>query len=75
MVLAGGVAANSRLREKVEHDLAKEYPDIDFVVPPLACCTDNAAMIAVAGYIAYRHGVRGDFDCTANPSLDLDFYA
>lgn len=72
MVLAGGVAANSRLREKVEQDLTKEYPDIDFVIPPLSCCTDNAAMIAVAGYIAYQHGVRGDFDCTADPSLDLE---
>ncbi|MEG0468692.1 MAG: tRNA (adenosine(37)-N6)-threonylcarbamoyltransferase complex transferase subunit TsaD [Longicatena sp.] len=75
MVLAGGVAANSRLREKVEQDLAKEYPDIKFVIPPLSCCTDNAAMIAVAGYIAYQHGVRGDFDCTADPSLDLEQYA
>ncbi|MGX8850283.1 tRNA (adenosine(37)-N6)-threonylcarbamoyltransferase complex transferase subunit TsaD [Amedibacillus sp. YH-ame10] len=75
MVLAGGVAANSRLREKVEQDLAKEYPDIKFVIPPLSCCTDNAAMIAVAGYIAYQHGVRGDFDCTADPSLDLKQYA
>ena len=72
MVLAGGVAANSRLREKVEQDLTKEYPNIDFVVPPLSCCTDNAAMIAVAGYIAYQHGVRGSFDCSANPSLDLE---
>lgn len=72
MVLAGGVAANSRLRAKVEEDMAKEFPDVDFVIPPLSCCTDNAAMIAVAGYIAYKHGVRGDYSCTADPGLELE---
>lgn len=72
MVLAGGVAANSRLRYKVEEELSKEFPDVAFVIPPLSCCTDNAAMIAVAGYIAYQHGVRGDFTCTADPSLELE---
>lgn len=71
MVLAGGVAANSCLRKKVQEDLAKEYPAVEFIIPPLSCCTDNAAMIAVAGYIAYQHGVRGTFDLTADPSLDL----
>lgn len=72
MVLAGGVAANSCLREKVEQGLAKEFPDVDFVIPPLSCCTDNAAMIAVAGYVAYRHGVRGDYSLTADPGIDLE---
>lgn len=72
MVLAGGVAANSRLRAKVEQDMAKEFPNTEFVIPPLTCCTDNAAMIAVAGYIAYEHGERGSFDCTADPSLELE---
>lgn len=72
MVLAGGVAANSRLRSMVEEDLVKEFPDITFIVPPLSCCTDNAAMIAVAGSVAYRHGVRGDFSLTADPSADLE---
>lgn len=72
MVLAGGVAANSRLREKVNEELANEYPSIEFIIPPLSCCTDNAAMIAVAGNVAYRHGVRGDFSLTANPGIDLE---
>lgn len=71
MVLAGGVAANSRLRELVEQELCREFPEIRFVVPPLACCTDNAAMIAVAGSIAYRHGVRADFTLTADPGAEL----
>lgn len=71
MVLAGGVAANSRLRELVTTDLQTEFPHITFHVPPLSCCTDNAAMIAVAGSIAYRQGVRGDFSLTADPSMEL----
>lgn len=71
MVLAGGVAANSRLRELVEGELSKEFPKIKFVIPPLSCCTDNAAMIAVAGSVAYRHGVRGDFSLSADPGMEL----
>lgn len=71
MVLAGGVAANSRLRELVETDLRQEFPKIRFVIPPLSCCTDNAAMIAVAGSVAYRHGVRADFSLTADASAEL----
>lgn len=72
MVLAGGVAANSCLRQKVREDLTNEYPEVEFIIPPLSCCTDNAAMIAVAGTIAYHHGVRGSFDLTANPGIDLE---
>ena len=41
MVLAGGVAANSALREKVEKGLADKYKDIEFIIPPLSCCTDK----------------------------------
>ncbi|MBR0385887.1 MAG: tRNA (adenosine(37)-N6)-threonylcarbamoyltransferase complex transferase subunit TsaD, partial [Erysipelotrichaceae bacterium] len=44
IVLAGGVAANSRLREIVTEQM-KKYPDIGYILPPLYCCTDNAAMI------------------------------
>lgn len=72
MVLAGGVAANSCLREKVENGLANKYPDVEFIIPPLSCCTDNAAMIGVAGYVAYKHGDRADFSLTADPSMDLE---
>ena len=72
MVLAGGVAANSCLRKKITDGLAKEYSVVEFIIPPLSCCTDNAAMIAVAGTIAYKHGVRGDFSLTADPGIDLE---
>lgn len=72
LVLAGGVAANSHLRFKVQNELAKQYPNVTCIIPPLSCCTDNAAMIAVAGSVAYRHNVRGSFDLTADPSIDLE---
>lgn len=71
MVLAGGVAANSHLRQRIEEDMAQMYPQVRFILPPLWCCTDNAAMIATAGYYAYKHGVRGDFSEGAKSSFPL----
>jgi N6-L-threonylcarbamoyladenine synthase len=54
-VVGGGVSANSRLRQLVQEQ-AKTHPSVEFVVPPMYCCTDNAAMIAAAGEIAYQTG-------------------
>lgn len=68
-VLAGGVAANSRLRERV-NALSKDYPNLKITIPPMWCCTDNAAMIGAVAYVAYNHGVRGDLSISANPGLD-----
>lgn len=70
LVLAGGVAANSRLRVLMEEKM-KEYPGTKLVIPPLYCCTDNAAMIGAAGYRAYMHGTEGDFSASADPSLPM----
>lgn len=72
ILLAGGVAANSCLRKKISEDMAKAYPEVTFIIPPLSCCTDNAAMIGVAGTIAYQHGERGDFALTADPGMELE---
>ena len=70
LILAGGVAANSRLRElTVEH--MKKHPGISYIIPPLAYCTDNAAMIGASGYIAYKKGIFDDLDIDADPSLEL----
>jgi len=68
VVLAGGVAANSRLREMVTEEM-KQYPETDLIIPPLKCCTDNGAMIGAAGYVAYQHGLFGGFDAAADPGL------
>jgi len=68
-VLAGGVAANSRLRERVL-ELNTYYPDLKITIPPMWCCTDNAAMIGAVAYVAYQHGVTGDLSISANPGLD-----
>lgn len=68
-VLAGGVAANSRLRELVV-GLSETYSGVQITIPPLWCCTDNAAMIGAVAYIAYKHGVRADLSLSANPGLD-----
>lgn len=72
LVLAGGVAANSCLRKRVHEMISNHHPQVECVIPPLSCCTDNAAMIGVAGTIAYLHGVRASDDVTANPSLDIE---
>ena len=69
-VVGGGVSANSRLREKVE-ELRNEYPEVEFTVPPMYCCTDNASMIGVAGTIAYLSGRRGDASLTTDSSLEI----
>lgn len=63
LVLAGGVAANSYLRSRLE----KECYDrgINFHYPDIKYCTDNAAMIGSAAYYAYKKGIIGDLTLNA----------
>ena len=70
LILAGGVAANSRLREITEKEMQK-YPDMTYIIPPLSYCTDNAAMIGASGYIAYMKGITADLDIEASSSLEM----
>ncbi len=69
ITIAGGVAANSRLREKMTEMAQKE--NISVLYPPPVLCTDNAAMIACAGYFAYENGERAQLNLNAVPSLQL----
>ncbi|WNG60122.1 tRNA (adenosine(37)-N6)-threonylcarbamoyltransferase complex transferase subunit TsaD [Archangium gephyra] len=66
LVVCGGVAANSRLRS-LSLERAKER-HLNLYLPPVRLCTDNGAMIAVAGYEAWRRGLRGDFNLSADPA-------
>ena len=67
--ISGGVAANSRLRERFTEELEKR--SIKFYYPDTILCTDNAAMIAMAGYLDYKDGVRDDTYMKVYPNLDL----
>ncbi|WP_077324405.1 tRNA (adenosine(37)-N6)-threonylcarbamoyltransferase complex transferase subunit TsaD [Virgibacillus siamensis] len=69
VIVAGGVAANKGLRAELGNKFADT--DIPLLIPPLKLCTDNAAMIAAAGFIAYEQGNRSGLDLNANPSLML----
>ena len=71
VVLAGGVAANLVLREVLSRELEKS--GIALRYPPVAFCTDNAAMIASAGYFHLRLGERSGFDLDVRPNLRLPF--
>ena len=69
LLLTGGVAANSRLREEARQ--AAAALGLPIFIPPLALSTDNAAMIGAAGDVAFRRGVRAGMDLNAEPHLPL----
>lgn len=68
IVLAGGVSANSYIREKF---LEFEKDGIKVYMPDLKLCTDNAAMIASAGYYNFISGKRDKLDLNAVPNIQL----
>ena len=68
IVLAGGVSANSYIREKF---LEFERDGIKVYMPDLKLCTDNAAMIASAGYYNFISGKRDKLDLNAVPNIQL----
>lgn len=69
LVLAGGVAANSRLRELAAERAAEA--GIALFLPPPRLCTDNGAMIAVAGTHAFLRGERATMELNADPAWRL----
>jgi N6-L-threonylcarbamoyladenine synthase len=69
VTIAGGVAANGYLREKLLAEAKKH--NIEVIFPQLIYCTDNAAMIGSAGYFQYLQGQVADLDLNAVPNLAL----
>ena len=72
IVVAGGVAANSQLRALMTKNVAEQLPEVKLTIPPLWCCTDNAAMIASAALEMYRLGQFEDLTLSCKPRMDLD---
>ncbi|KAI1755155.1 hypothetical protein F4782DRAFT_436829 [Xylaria castorea] len=73
VVLSGGVASNKFLRHVVHQVLhVRGYGHVEILAPPVALCTDNAAMIAWAGMEMYEKGWRSDLDILAMRKWPLD---
>lgn len=70
LAVAGGVAANTLIRAKLM--ALCDQSGVRFLAPPLALCTDNAAMIAWAGIERFRAGKTDDFSLAARPRWPLD---
>jgi N6-L-threonylcarbamoyladenine synthase len=71
ILLTGGVSANQLLRQ-----MMRQQTDLPVRYPPLHLCTDNAAMIAAAGYYRFKDGLRSDLDMDVRPmwALTSDAY-
>ena len=69
VIVAGGVSANSYLRDEMKKLCDEEH--IDLCIPPMKYCTDNAAMIACAAYPKYLKGEFADLSLDAKSSLEL----
>lgn len=69
LVIAGGVSANKRLRERLELDLAKIKATVYYAEPAL--CTDNGAMIAFAGYQRLKAGQQDGLAVTTTPRWSM----
>lgn len=68
LVVAGGVAANQGLRQR----LSQELSDIKIIIPPLRLCGDNAGMIAMAAALEWEKGHLAQLNLNAKPSLVFD---
>lgn len=69
IVMAGGVASNSRLRELITERAAEH--GIEILRPSPILCTDNGVMIASSAYYAYQKGERADMTLDADPALEF----
>lgn len=72
VTLAGGVSANSYLREQICKKL--EGSGVEVVIPPMWCCTDNAAMIAKVAEHLYEEKLFASLDVSVDPSWKIDHF-
>ena len=70
VVMAGGVCANSQLRAKMEKG-AKKY-GMKLFMPPVALCTDNAAMVGAQAYYEYLDGKRAELSLNGKSALSIE---
>ena len=70
LVVAGGVGANKELRARLERDVSRRGVKVYF--PDLVFCTDNGAMIALAGALRLAHAKEGDGAFTVHPRWPLE---
>ncbi len=70
LVVAGGVAANSRIRADFQKSAAEN--GLQLFIPPLRLCGDNGAMIGAQGYYEYLAGVRAGSDLNGFATMDLN---
>jgi N6-L-threonylcarbamoyladenine synthase len=69
VAVAGGVAANSRIRRDFNEAALKEC--VQLYIPPLSLCGDNAAMIGCQAYYEYLSGVSAGYDLNAYANMAI----
>jgi N6-L-threonylcarbamoyladenine synthase len=74
LILAGGVAANQGLRDRLTTELAA-FKNVELVKAPIKLCGDNAAMIGAAAYVSYQQQQFGDATLNAEPGLSFAYRA
>ena len=72
VILAGGVSANSYLRSEMQREITKL--DVKIIIPPMWCCTDNAAMIAKVAEHLYERKMFATLDLGVDPNWKIEDY-
>ena len=72
VILAGGVSANSYLRSEIQKEMTKR--NIKYIIPPMWCCTDQAAMIAKVAEHLYEMKIFAPLDVGVDPNWDIEDY-
>ncbi len=72
IILGGGVTANKELRKQFAEKIKKNLPNTRYLMPSTQLCTDNALMVAIAGYFKYKTGKKENWkDIEVNANLGI----